>query len=502
MNTSQAAALPENIIEALTAPKFWGQWFRDLNTWSAWFSFLKTTFALPLTDEDRALYQRCTGRTLSLAAVVREVWLICGRRAGKTRIAACIAAYLAVFGRWASHLAPGERASILLIAADRKQARVAMRYLRSLFVDHRGGLSRLIMGETQETITLRNRVQIEVATGSFRTTRGYTLAAVICDEIAFWRADEGSANPAAEIISALRPALATMPGSLLIALSSPYARRGPLWEAYRKHYGRDGDPVLVWKADTRTMNPTVPESVIAEAYENDPAAAAAEFGAEFRTDVETFIAREVVEAAVVPGRFELAPVVGPRYVAFVDPSGGSADAMTLAIAHRDRAENRAILDAVRERRPPFSPEAVVGEFADVLKAYRVSTVTGDRWGGEFVREPFRRHGIKYELSDKSKSDLYRDVLPVLNSGKAELLDLPRLVAQLTSLERRTTRGSGRDVIDHPPLGHDDIANAVCGALLLAEGGRQPLMITREMVARATLAGPRGAMHRMPVFFGR
>lgn len=81
----------------------------------------------------------------------------------------------------------------------------------------------------------------------------------------------------------------TPPGALLVCISSPYARRGALWDAYRRHYGQDGDPVLVWQADTRSMNPTVDERVIADAYEQDEAAAAAEYGAEFRRDVESFI---------------------------------------------------------------------------------------------------------------------------------------------------------------------------------------------------------------------
>ena len=86
---------------------------------------------------------------------------------------------------------------------------------------------------------------------------------------------------------------------------------------------------------------------------------------EFRTDVESFVSREVVEACVSPGCFERAPVSGISYFGFVDPSGGSSDAMTLAIGHRDG--ERAVLDAIRERKPPFSPDDVVIEFAALLK---------------------------------------------------------------------------------------------------------------------------------------
>ena len=207
-------------------------------------------------------------------------------------------------------------------------------------------------------------------------------------------------------------------------------------------------------------------AIIAQAYEDDPESAAAECGAEFRSDIAAFVTREVIDNCTEAGRFELPPLPGVTYCAFTDPSGGSADAMTLAIAHAG-SDERAILDAVREVRPPFSPESVVRDFAQLLRSYRVSRVVGDRYAGEWPRERFREHGIAYDLSDRPKSDLYRDVLPMLNSGKVELLDLPRLASQLCGLERRTAR-SGRDSIDHAPGGHDDIANAVAGAVLAAK----------------------------------
>src|SRR5205823_14368375 len=158
-----------------------------------------------------------------------------------------------------------------------------------------------------------------------------------------------------EIVAALRPAMSTVPGALLIGISSPYARRGVLWDMHRRHYGQDGD-VLVWQAPTRAMNPTVDERVIAEAYEADEASAAAEYGAEFRRAIESFITREAVEAVVVPDRRELPPLSALSYVGFVDPSGGSSDSMTLAIAHQEQRGDQVVvvLDAVREVRPPFS----------------------------------------------------------------------------------------------------------------------------------------------------
>lgn len=228
-----------------------------------------------------------------------------GRRGGKSRIAALVATYLACFQDYTAILAPGERATIMVIAADRKQARVVFRYLTGL-LDGVPMLSRLVESLTAEAVHLTNRVSIEVHTASFRAVRGYTIAAAVLDELAFWPTED-AANPDAEILTGLRPGMATIPGALLLAISSPYARRGELWKAYKDHFGQARDPVLVWQADTRSMNPAIDEAVIAAAYAQDPAAASAEYGAEFRRDIDAFISKEAVEACVVPGRYELPP---------------------------------------------------------------------------------------------------------------------------------------------------------------------------------------------------
>ena len=460
---------------ALFAPLFPGP------SWAAWWALLAALFGLPMTPEQLAVYRECTGRTEPPARPAKEAALIVGRRGGKSRVLALVAVFLACFRDYAPFLAPGEVPTLAIIAADRKQARVLLRYVAGT-LKAVAMLAALIEEELAEAVRLTNGVTIEIHTGSISAPRGRTFLAVLGDEIAFWRSDD-SANPDVEVVNAVRPGLASIPGSILLLASSPYARRGVLWNAFRQHYRQDDARVLVWKAGTARMNPNIDPAIIAEAREADPAAAAAEFDAEFRQDVDAFVAREVVDACTRPGRFELPPMSGVTYCGFADPSGGSVDSMTLAIAHADKS-GPAILDAVREVRPPFSPEGVVGEFAALLKRYRVTRVRGDRYAGEWPRERFREHGITYEPADRAKSDLYRDLLPLLNSGKAELLDIPRLAAQLCSLERRTARG-GRDSIDHPPGGHDDLANAAAGALLHASipPPRPAYMIRHNLFAR-------------------
>jgi hypothetical protein len=128
---------------------------------------------------------------------------------------------------------------------------------------------------------------------------------------------------------------------------------------------------------------------------------------------------------------------------------------------------------MREARAPFQPEAVVDDFCMTLASYGVARVTGDRYAGEWPREQFSKRKIDYVPSEKVKSDIYRDMLPLLNSRRCQLLDDRRLISQLHGLERRTARG-GKDSIDHGPGQHDDLANAVAGAIVLASRHEVPL----------------------------
>jgi len=117
--------------------------------------------------------------------------------------------------------------------------------------------------------------------------------------------------------------------------------------------------VLVIRAPSLLLNPTLDQSIISAALEDDPAAASAEWLAQWRTDIESYVSREAVDACVARGRFELPPMTGIQYTAVLDPAGGSSgagggDSMTLAISCRNE-EGRAVLCCLREARPPFSP---------------------------------------------------------------------------------------------------------------------------------------------------
>jgi hypothetical protein len=442
-------------------------------TRALWTVLWRAVDGLPLDAEQLAAWRLHTGRQDAPAAPCREVWVLAGRRSGKSENVMLRATWRCISRPWSEVLSPGEVGVIPVVASDRDQARNSLHYLKGLA--KQPPVVPYVAQITRDSVRFRTGAEVRVVTASWRATRGYTFLDAVLEECAFY-SDETGAEADVEILAAIRPALLTVPDARIYGISSPYARRGILYTAVSEHWGQVGDEVLIFNASTLALNPTVPARTIEREFETDPARAASEYGQDglvsFRSDVESFLSREVIAAAVVTDRRELPPLSGVTYIAFTDPSGGSQDSFTLAIAHREG--ERVVLDAVREVRPAFSPEDVVTEYAGALKSYHVSRVTGDRYAGEWPRERFATHGITYQPSERTKSDLYRELLPLVNAGKAELLDVPRLAAQLAGLERRVARG-GKDSVDHGPGGHDDLANAAAGALVLAGSGGASLM---------------------------
>jgi hypothetical protein len=158
-----------------------------------------------------------------------------------------------------------------------------------------------------------------------------------------------------------------------------------------------------------------------------------------------------------------------KYFGFCDPSGGSSDSMTLAVARTSLLTKRAVLVGYWEKRAPFNPHSVTSEFAGILRDYELATVVGDHYSAEWVISAFRSCGIAYLVSEKTKSEIFLEFLALSNSGRIRIPNDKRLRAQFISLERRTNTSGGKDSVSHPRSSHDDAANCCAGALCMAAG---------------------------------
>lgn len=435
----------------------------DLSSWGTWRTIIKAAHGQTLTEDEQDLFATIAGPNRPPpSSRVDELWVLAGRRSGKSRMAAALATDIAMQDHRAK-LAPGETGFIVIMSPTREQSKVIHNYIRAFFASS-PILRQMVVNHNTEEIELNNRVTIAVTTNSFRTVRSRTLIAAIFDETAFWR-DETSANPDQEIYRATLPALITT-GGMLIGISSPYRKIGLIHQKWRDHFGNDSrDSVLVIQAPTTTLNPTIDVERIAAARKDDPEAAKAEWDGEFRGDISSLLDDKQIDDAIDAARpLELPPRDGIQYVGFVDASAGKHDAFTLGIGHLEGSVF--ILDCLRANHPPFDPAQCAAEYAGVARDYGLAFLTGDAYAGRWVSDAFDKAGMPYRNSDQNKSALYLEMAPSFARGTVKIPEDPKLVRELRLLERRTSR-SGRDSVDHPSNGSDDRANVLAGALVNA-----------------------------------
>jgi hypothetical protein len=454
-----------SLLTAMTDPHLFGSTFAAESFWT-WRTVAKLIDGTPLTEpREIELFKKATGRSVLPNRKPRRLFILVGRRGGKDRFFSAVAIWRAVLlADWRRFMSAGEQAVVTLLGADRRQAALMRRYADGL-VDASPLLSGEVVRRTDDVIEFSNDAALEIATNNAALVRGRSAVCVLGSECCYWRTDEASASSDEEVVGAASPALSMCPdGGLLVLGSSVHRRRGFMHRQWRELFGNDAAEDIVWLLGSRDMNPRLPAAVVDKALADDAAKAGAEFLSIWRSDLETYVAREAVEACVSYGVRERPPRRNVTYHAFLDPAGGAgADAFGLAIAHRNAATETVVIDCLRERTPPFSPEQVCSEYAKVLKSYRCFTVSGDRFAGHWPVEQLGRFGITYQQSAAPKSVLYTDFLPLLNSGRVELLDHPKSINQLCSLERRSSRG-GKDTVDHAPGGggHDDCSNVIAG----------------------------------------
>lgn len=197
-----------------------------------------------------------------------------------------------------------------------------------------------------------------------------------------------------------------------------------------------------------------------------------------------YLQPEAVFAAIKEGRKNMLPLVDlpegrpPRYYAFVDMSGGSQDDAVLGIAYREGPTTRLVQLVSQTTKPPFNPRHAVAKFVPIIKQYGLAKVTGDNYAGNTFASDFGEHGIGYNASALTRSELYEAVEPLLNAGRLELLDEPKLQEQLLGLIRRGEK------IDHQPGEHDDYANAAAGACVLAHKGGEHRASETILISRS------------------
>ena len=476
---------------------------------AAWRAFVRAIYGLPLDDADRESFRLIAGHAQPLVGGYRDALAVVGRRGGKSEIAAGLGLYETLV---VDHMrfSPGARGHFFIVSRTIKQSLQTFRYARQI-VEHNPELNDLLEVDPVESLNyggeLRfvNNASLSCFAAQKGSARGFTTLGAIFDEFAWLASDEESANQDEEIITAVRFGAAPPEGApprRMLAISSPAAKRGYVFDQFAQHYGRADAPVLVVQGNTRAFNPSIDEKWLAAEKKRDPKAYLREIEAQFADAVSAWIDRAAVEQAIL-GRDEKPLQSGYRpYTAAIDV-GFKRDRTVLVIAHcedipvtslRHREsvvvaindltgeplpmrrtwapKRRFVVDGVWIWTPssgvPLDAPRLVSEIAAIAFQYGISDITADQYSIVPLQGEFRRHGIRLgELtwSSATKLEAFNLLRESFYDQRVSLPAMPIIVDELTQLQERI---SGQTVqFSAPGRQHDDVAHAIAACHLRA-----------------------------------
>jgi hypothetical protein len=492
MPTEPAFKPLTSLSKAMHDPRLFGKVFEAASFWT-WRTVAKLLDGIPLVEQREIdLFCECTGR-LALPEPfkpVRRMAILAGRRAGKDRFLSAVAIWRAALcADWRRYASPGEQFVVILLGADKRQAAILRRYCEGLA--RAPLLAPEVTRHTAEVIEFRNGSALEIAANDARLVRGRSAIAVLGSEAAHWKTSEHASNSDTEVVAGAEPSMAMAPdGGVMILGSSVHRRAGYMYERYKALHGNDTAEDICWFAPSTTMNPRLPLQVIEKSLATDRAKASAEYLNVWREDSSDFLPPDAVQACTDAGVYERPPQSGCHYTAYCDGAGGTGtDSFAIAIGHREN--DVIIIDAIRERKPRFTPSEVIAEYAALLHTYRIRELYADGYAFGFHADEWKRlGGITLIKPDRDTSENYLAALPFILAGRDRVRfpDNSTLRSQLTALERRPGSSSTKEKVDHLPhaSAHDDVAAAVCGCLVAASDALSSVEYFRKLGQMATV----------------
>lgn len=349
-------------------------------------------------------------------------------------------------------------------------------------------LSKLLVKTGAESATIRRPdgfevvVELVAASSSGANLRSTWLAGVIFDEADFHGDEDASVN----LPDNLRAALTRMlPGAQVLVPSSPWADAGPFHELFTRYFGRPGREIA-FHSDTRSMNPTLSKEEEDAERRRDPDSAAREYDAvPLSSSSRRFFPDEAVRGSVNSTRsMQLSPVDGLAHYAGCD-LGFRKNSSALAIARFEGGKVRlAYYDELRpEKNKPLKPSEVCESFANACLSYRVRAVRGDLHYADTADEEFRKHKadgglrtVRYESFQPTMeftADAFAEFRKLMEEGRLELPDDPRLLKQIADVRSRPMPG-GRIQVQLPKqaAAHGDLLMAVVLACVQVPSGNR------------------------------
>lgn len=457
-----------NIIEFIESPEM----LNDKSLSLAQRTAIKAVYGLPLMFDELEMFKKITGLTRYRSGIEwEEASFLWPRRTGKSdKIASTIALYEACCRK--HKLSVGQVGVVMVVASEKKrQAKIVFKYIEEK-LKRSPVLRKMINGNiTQDIITLKNNVEIQVFPCSIGKIRGQSLICFIADEVAHWKVDGVDVD--SDVLDSARPGL-DFDYSKMIKISTPWIRKGEIWQDFRQYYGKANNDVLVFQGDTETIFPAYAEKnrkKLERQKKRNPLMYETERLARFRSDLSAMYDPAMIDKAVNPDRpLEIPYRKDVAYKAFTDCSGGvGKDHYAYCCGHLEN--EKVIIDIVRSRAPKFNPDEVTAGYCDLAKAYKINKVYGDKFSGDWASNSWAKHDIDYERSEKTKSELYLEAESPFNTERVDLPDKELPITQLKNLIRKT-RSGGKDSVDTDSGQPEDEANVIAGVIWLLTGGKE------------------------------
>jgi hypothetical protein len=422
------------------------------------------------------LYPRQRELLAGLERTPNAVWA-CGRRGGKTTLAAIVALYDLLFRPDLDALVqPGEPRYSVCVATNREQGRVLLRSAK-LIVERSRPLRRWLESENEDELVFNRdgrRLVLKVFPCSSRGLRGFAISSAVMDEAAFYVTTEDGDRAAAQVYQALRPATAQFGhAGRFLAISSPCGEVGWFAEMWGKAYRGELAGWEAQQASTAEMNPRVPSDYLAQLERDEPDTYGAEYMALFESGGNAFF--DMSRFAPDPALEPAAPEGAAVWVAGIDPAF-SSDAFGCALIGRGAAGRLVVgpIEAVLpERRRGWSFELkreatdrVLSRVADVCRRYSAYTVS-DQHESQTITARLQALGVNASvtaMTRETKLAAFRELRDRLYDGSLVLPDHPDLFDELRRVRLKLEQGGAKIILPRSSKGHCDMVQALAVAV--------------------------------------
>lgn len=477
-------------------------------SWFAWSVLMKVYDGIGLNRAESKFFREVSG---GLEHEKGKRWpqnwmLIIGRGGGKTRFISRIIPYRALTFKNALH--PGQKAENTIIAPSLTAGMTGFEYVEGMLEDNEVlygqlapehvGSNPIIKNSQMARMNFKNRTMIRLTAVTRISGRGRSIYTLVMEEAAHFKTEGRFSDE--EVYKSARPAMGRFgTDSMCFVITTPWTKDGLVWKVFKKYYGVENNRWLVIRGTTKQFNPLISDEFLSQEESDDPLYFQREYLADFVDAIAAAFSADAIEDCTITGRSALPPKFGAQYFGYVDPASLSQsagakfnDEFVSGVAHCERG--KVIIDAYKSFAPEqngkrYLPDDAISESIELFSRYGVHEVKGDHFASGYIEPKFVQAGFAFEPIKLSKSDLYVEMMPMLNDGNIELLDCEYTNSQLKRLERRRGR-NGRDRIDHVDKGHDDRANMVAGLVYM---GKEKMKTAPISLSDVKMGGERQAV---------